>query len=191
VVRALPFEPADDRETPTDPAAVTPEPLEDDAPSEAPPPSPEVLPETEELPPVEHIPAVAPSSPAPDVVGVQVRVRQPPAGAEDAAPSGFRGPVAAPVAAEAGAPRPPRPPLRAIESPNPPVVPEIPAGVKVSLTLEYTISADGRVVEARVVASSGYPTQDATTRDFVLLHWRYHPPGTVRRVVRRFIFGRA
>jgi TonB family protein len=95
-----------------------------------------------------------------------------------------------PTRAAAVPPRPPRPPLIPIETPDPPLVPEIPVGTSVSLTLEYTISADGHVVEARVAVSSGFPAQDEATRNFVLSRWRYAPPGTERRVVRRFLFSR-
>jgi outer membrane biosynthesis protein TonB len=194
-VRALPFEPpeeldaaAPDRPPPTP----EPEPPEDITPTETPPPLSEVPPVPEEQPlPLEPHRAStsgAPSSPAPDVIGLLVRSR-PPARAELPPPASTTA-TPPPASTDGGPQRPPRPPLRAIENPDPPLVPEIPIGVKVSLMLEYTISADGRVIEARVANSSGFPTQDAVTRDFVVSQWRYFPPGTERRVIRRFVFAR-
>jgi TonB family protein len=104
-------------------------------------------------------------------------------------------PSAAPVSVavggnEARAPASPRVPLRPTDTPDPPLFPGLPLGATVVLVLEYTISADGRVVEAVVTASSGFPALDASTREFVLARWRYEPPGSQRRVVRRFVFTR-
>jgi hypothetical protein len=135
-------------------------------PPEAGPPLPTSLPEPTPLPPR-------------SAIGVRVRTGPPAPSAPPPAP-----PAPTPVAS----PAPTRPPLVAVASPDPPLVADLPAGTTLALTLAYTIGADGRVLEARVTQGSGVPAQDEATRAFVLAFWRYEPPGSVRRVARRFVF---
>lgn len=150
---------------------------------DAPPPeSDESLPESPDTPPV----AVADEPlPGPSVGGLRLR------------PKASTAPMTAPIAV---APRPAQPspvpppaasgrsPLREIEAPRPPFTTDAPPGTVLVLVLEYTIAADGRVVDARVVASSGDATLDTATADFIVARWRYEPPGAARRVQRRFVF---
>jgi TonB family protein len=64
----------------------------------------------------------------------------------------------------------------------------VPIDQTLELVLEYTVAADGRISEARVTRSSGWPALDESTRDFVVRRWRYEPPGEERRVLRRVRF---
>ena len=43
------------------------------------------------------------------------------------------------------------------------------------VVLKLTISTDGRVVNADIVKSSGYPELDQTAQSWVVVHWRYRP----------------
>ncbi len=61
-------------------------------------------------------------------------------------------------------------------------------GTTLVVVLEYTIGPDGVVTDAVVRGGSGSEALDASTRAFVLAHWRYAPPGEPRRVARRFVF---
>jgi TonB family protein len=134
-------------------------------------PEPEAAPAE---PPVER-----PFAPAPADAGRKVRTRTlPPAPTPQPAPSN---PVAAPPPAG-------RPALRELERPDPPRPPDVPNDQDLELQLEYTVAADGRVSEARVTRSSGWPALDESTREFVMRHWRYDPPGEARRVLRRVRF---
>ena len=97
-------------------------------------------------------------------------------------------PARTPVVAHAAPAPGARPPLVAIASPTPPLVPGGAPGSTLVVVLEYTIGPDGTVTDAVVRGSSGSAPLDASTRAFVLAHWRYAPPGESRRVARRFVF---
>jgi TonB family protein len=151
---------------------------------------PEALPDVEVLP--ADLPAPESAAPAtppvevpyePGLADAKRRVRPP------AAPSA-PAPAPAPAAPPAARPPPTRAALVALETPNPPVPAEVVLAGVLTLQLQYTIGADGRIVDAVVTSSSGDPVLDASTRDFVLRRWRYQPPGSERRVSRAFVFRR-
>jgi protein TonB len=147
-------------------------------PDEPPPPEPprEDDPALDDPPPAED---VAPPLPTPPLEAFAKRERPSPVPAPPA------------PAAERAAPPPslPRPPLRALRAPPPPYPHStVSPGTTVELWLEYTIAADGTVTDAHATRSSGFPALDASVADFVQRNWRYEPPGSVRRVVRRFLF---
>jgi TonB family protein len=175
-------------------------PREEDPPEELPPveldqPTPDLLPE----PPVVEPPLPDPEPLAPDPP------LEPPESDSSPAPPPFETPPPATVSRRPK-PRPapvvvrhdppalptpalPRSRLQALHTPAPPFpAGTLAPGTAAELWLEYTIGADGVVVEAKVTRSSGHPALDAAVADFVRRTWRYHPPGSVRRVVRRFVF---
>jgi protein TonB len=57
--------------------------------------------------------------------------------------------------------------------PYPPIVRRI--GVEGTVTLRLTVSAEGRVIQAEVVTSSGQGDLDQTARQWILAHWAYKP----------------
>jgi TonB family protein len=133
----------------------------------------------EPAPPPPEAPLVRPYEPTPADDAKRLRTRTTlPAPAPQPTP---RSPVAAPPSSG-------RPALRELERPDPPRPPDVPSNLDLELLLEYTVEADGRVSEARVMQSSGWPALDESTRDFVVHHWRYQPPGEQRRVLRRVRF---
>jgi TonB family protein len=163
---------------------------------ELPEPEPETLPEMEqpsEAPPEDELPPIEtphlrepppPLLPTLDLADRATRRRAPQQPAPVPTP---RPPVTVSL------PRAPlqgdRAPLRPLRTPLPPFPRHlVPVATTVVLSLTYTIAPDGTIHDAVVSQSSGYPEVDARVRDFVLRNWRYAPPGTVRRVLRRFVF---
>lgn len=180
------FEALDDVRIDDAPPMPAPEPIEwieplfslpDLPPAPAPPPDVEVAgsdgpsPVEEPLAP-SPLPPLAPASAARRLVVPSAAKTPPP----DAAPP--PAPIVAPprrLLVEASAPRP---------SPLPGGAP----GATYVVTIEYAIAADGRVTEAVVAASSGWPALDEATRAHLIAAWRYVPPGEPRRASRRFLF---
>jgi TonB family protein len=147
---------------------------------EAPDDSPlaEELPPPERPPPEEAIPAWA--LPV-DAANKRTRPRAttPPVATSPAPP------VAPATVRRAGT----RTPLQALRTPAPPFPRHlVPPGARAVLWLTYTIAPDGTILEAVVSETSGYPAVDEAVRDFVVRTWRYAPPGSTRRVKRRFVF---
>ena len=57
--------------------------------------------------------------------------------------------------------------------PYPPIARRI--GAEGTVTLRLTVSAEGRVIQAEVVTSSGQGDLDQTARQWILAHWAYKP----------------
>jgi protein TonB len=57
--------------------------------------------------------------------------------------------------------------------PYPPIARRI--GAEGTVTLRLTVSAEGRVIQAEVVTSSGQGDLDQTARQWILAHWTYKP----------------
>src|SRR5204862_8173365 len=80
--------------------------------------------------------------------------------------------------------------LQELERPDPPLPPGTAADADLELQLAYTVAPDGRVIDAEIVRSSGWPALDQSTREFVMRRGRSAPPGEERRVLRRVRFHR-
>jgi protein TonB len=168
---------------------------EEDLPEELPPvdlvePTPKPPPE----PPLVEPPLPDPGLPPPEPVLEEPSDTSPRPDPFEAPPPGVlrrTRPQPPPEARPEPGPSPPvrRSELRALHTPAPPYpAGTLAPGTVAELLLEYTIGAGGEILDARVRSSSGYPALDSSVVEFVRRTWRYHPPGSDRRVVRRFVF---
>lgn len=188
------FEPLDDVRIEDTLAIQEPEPVEQPFPLPDLPPMPRTPPEPEaphpDVPPPEAPPQAPPPLPPLAPAAAARRPSTPPATTPASpvveAPPSPAAPAPAPPPAPAV--RPPRPPLVEAAAPRPPALPGGTPGATYVVTIEYAIAADGRVTEAVVADSSGWPALDEATRAHLLVAWRYVPPGEPRRASRRFLF---